>query len=614
MTFGGFTLADEARQTSQRDHSFWASSNSLRSKPVSFISAGTSEPLKQLEDLVVQTTLDNQNGSKSRAVIEEVSQEAQSSQTTSSPTVQGLQEVIISENSESLSNEPVMQVTPDDIEAPVAQQQPLFVIDVTGEAPLDPSDRYVPNPTQAPSQSISSSDDEVILFKGRNGRRQRDNPSQISLAQIHTEIQVVEEEMLKPTETLHVGHTERRQSRGSSRSKKISRSGKDEEDALIADYIANMRENGETDDFILQATYSGRDLGGTDNDVASDSGLSDKGHNRENASNHHGMAGQKPRDTTLSTGETTTLPSDVYRSESELDDDTLKQLLAGHDPTMGPSAMFGPDDSDSSDSDSSDDSPTHETVAQVEDFDFMDWQRPSVRRRKAKGARSQISFGVSDSELEQTMQAAWKNDRLKKSQRKKQREELRALGLLGQTKPGDLRVKYPKGMSLEEVSEEMRSFLQSAQETLTLPPMDTHARKMIHELANKFNIKSKSTGKAEQRRPALYRTLRTLPYVESTFDQAVSRIKRRYFPRQDLKGKVKHGPRLPPARTNHAAATYRDGEVVGAAAPELGSENRGRAMLEKMGWSNGTALGATHNKGILQPVTHTMKRSKAGLA
>jgi hypothetical protein len=144
--------------------------------------------------------------------------------------------------------------------------------------------------------------------------------------------------------------------------------------------------------------------------------------------------------------------------------------------------------------------------------------------------------------------------------------------------------------------------------------MDTHARKMIHELANKFNIKSKSTGKADQRRPTLYRTLRTLPYSEAAFDQAVSRINRRYFPRQDLKGKAKRGQRPPPARTNHAEATYRDGEVVGAAAPELGVENRGRTMLEKMGWSSGTALGATHNKGILLPVTHTMKRSKAGLA
>lgn len=141
--------------------------------------------------------------------------------------------------------------------------------------------------------------------------------------------------------------------------------------------------------------------------------------------------------------------------------------------------------------------------------------------------------------------------------------------------------------------------------------MDTHARKIVHEIANKFKIKSKSTGKAENRRTSLYRTKRTLQYSEASFDQAIARIHRRFLPRLDIKGK--RGNKAPPQRTSHTAASYREGEVVGGAAPELGSENRGRAMLEKMGWSTGTALGAMDNKGILQPVPQTMKKSKAGL-
>jgi hypothetical protein len=64
---------------------------------------------------------------------------------------------------------------------------------------------------------------------------------------------------------------------------------------------------------------------------------------------------------------------------------------------------------------------------------------------------------------------------------------------------------------------------------------------------------------------------------------------------------------------NHAGVTYRDGEVVGGSAPELSQSNKGRTMLEKMGWSTGMALGATDNKGILQPVAHVVKRTKAGL-
>ena len=42
---------DTARETSRHDHKTWGL-GSLRSKPVTFISAGDSEPLKQLEDLL----------------------------------------------------------------------------------------------------------------------------------------------------------------------------------------------------------------------------------------------------------------------------------------------------------------------------------------------------------------------------------------------------------------------------------------------------------------------------------------------------------------------------------------------------------------------------------
>lgn len=148
--------------------------------------------------------------------------------------------------------------------------------------------------------------------------------------------------------------------------------------------------------------------------------------------------------------------------------------------------------------------------------------------------------------------------------------------------------------------------------SLSFPPMDVHARKVVHELANRFNIKSKSTGKADHRRPTLYRTVRTLPYAESRFEHAVNRIQRRFLPRLDARGKRNAKP-LTPRGPGYAAASYNEGEIVGAAAPELGIDNRGRAMLEKMGWSRGTALGSGDNKGILQPVPHMMKRSKAGL-
>lgn len=135
--------------------------------------------------------------------------------------------------------------------------------------------------------------------------------------------------------------------------------------------------------------------------------------------------------------------------------------------------------------------------------------------------------------------------------------------------------------------------------SLTFPPMDASARKIIHELANKFNIKSKSAGHGETRRPSLYRTKRTVRYSEPSFEQIFARAGRRYFPRLDVKGRAPRGgggggggTGRPGRGVNHAAFTLKDGEVVGGGAPELDQANKGRAMLEKMGWSTGMALGS----------------------
>lgn len=58
---------------------------------------------------------------------------------------------------------------------------------------------------------------------------------------------------------------------------------------------------------------------------------------------------------------------------------------------------------------------------------------------------------------------------------------------------------------------------------------------------------------------------------------------------------------------------YKEGEIVGAAAPELAAENVGNQLMRKLGWKPGEALGAQNNKGILQPVVHVVKNSRVGL-
>lgn len=158
--------------------------------------------------------------------------------------------------------------------------------------------------------------------------------------------------------------------------------------------------------------------------------------------------------------------------------------------------------------------------------------------------------------------------------------------------------------------------------SLDFPPLDNHARKTLHELAYKFNIKSQSIGKGDQRRPVLYRTNRTVRYASARVEDATShveraamRIHRKYFHRVDINVKGTGSPRngFGGSRSDHKGLTLREGEIVGASVPELGQENKGRAMLEKMGWSKGMALGTMDNKGILEPVAQVVKRSKAGL-
>ena len=246
-------------------------------------------------------------------------------------------------------------------------------------------------------------------------------------------------------------------------------------------------------------------------------------------------------------------------------------------------------------------------------FDVMDLDRLSLRRR-LKGRHGHPALELSDSELEQNLRTAWENDRSKKKARKEEREELRSRGLLrfknknnNKTNPS-LTSKYPSGMSIGQIKDEMKTFLSSRAEELVLPPMDANARKIVHDICHKLALKSQSRGSGYARHPIVYKTSRTRGFEEVAF----ASIYRKFLPRP---GKAQK-------RTTHtvrgqggalAGVSYQDGEIVGATAPELGQENRGRAMLEKMGWSIGTALGASNNKGIPVPVAQIVKTTRAGL-
>lgn len=218
---------------------------------------------------------------------------------------------------------------------------------------------------------------------------------------------------------------------------------------------------------------------------------------------------------------------------------------------------------------------------------------------------------LSDSELEQSRNISREKDRAKKKLRKQEREELRALGMLGKKKfkRAVTRESHADDMGFDDLKQEIRNFLQSSDQTLPLSPMASHVRKVIHEVCHKLAIKSRSVGSGKDRFPILYKTSRTKAFDERVF----ASFGRRLLPQHDRRERARV---VMAKKTHHQDAKggfYRDGEVVGALAPELGHENRGRAMLEKMGWSTGSGLGALNNRGISAPVAQVVRTSRAGL-
>ncbi|KAI3392238.1 hypothetical protein diail_5958 [Diaporthe ilicicola] len=603
----GFSLADEARNTAEHRKT-WEQQGKLRAHPVVFVSAGIVEPLKDLDQLGHNTD-----------------EAAESSQ----------------------AQDPEQNL---DGAAPVdgdtqlqGEQEPSFFIDTSGDQTL--SRRHaqpVAIPDPHPSGDESSSSEDIVLFKGRNGARIGNAPPPVA-DDITIQVQAVEKTVREIS--LDSPSQAKTPSPRPASLPLWQLRGHDDEDAIFADYVANMIEDDEAASVgdgdaerapVHAAFLRDTDLGGSDGDVViADESESDA------SEGMHDPSGTQNLEVFEAGGSTTADDTDMAdealarllakHEELGLDDDDLmllsgtgfggvssstnKTSYARNDITVGfrsegtaKSSRRGPVPS------------AREVADAFDDLDLMDWGRHNPPR-KPKTKRGQPTFDISDSELEETLQATWKADRLRKREKKQQREELRAQGLLGKNvDPSDPRVKYQTGMTLDQIKEEMRNFLCGTDESLTLPPMDASARKIIHELANKFSIKSKSAGHGETRRPSLYRTKRTLRYSEPFFEQVFARAGRRYFPRLDLKGKAPRrggggagGTGRSGRGVSLAAFTLKDGEVVGGGAPELDQANKGRAMLEKMGWSTGMALGSQDNKGILQPLASVVKRTKAGL-
>jgi hypothetical protein len=259
-------------------------------------------------------------------------------------------------------------------------------------------------------------------------------------------------------------------------------------------------------------------------------------------------------------------------------------------------------------------------------FDIMDFERPSLRPKRGgrKGKMPPELEALSDDELKNEMLGHWSTDREKKRLKKAEREELRMAGLLGAgvAKKGkaDLSMKYQQGMTTVQIHEELRVFLQDVTKTTrSFPPMDKDDRKSLHEIASVLNLKSKSVGAGKNRAPVLYKTNRTADYTDAMFARVTAASTRGFLKNSSFKGKKPKGGAIPKFQrggkgrgADTSSTGLKHGDVVGGGAKEIGRENFGHKLMEKMGWQKGTALGKD-GSGMLTPVEQVMRTGRSGL-
>lgn len=486
-------MRDEARLTAS--HQSWTSGDArLRQRPVAFVSAGVVEPLKEEKppnepadpNMVVGPTEEAIESVSDVLGVEDV--ENASTEIIDVIKVETTFETIQQEAS--VTEFPVQERCAGDSDQPSEAQEnetnELFFFDLGEDQPM--IDSSVPFPKiSSPRSSFGGSDssEEVILFKGRTvsagGVAQSNNLCRPSVTGAHS----VGPAERKPEASVAASSKPDPQSATPppqpSRKRARSRRGRlqapiatedDDEDAILADYIANMAANSDNDLTVSQnPPFSGhRDLGGDHHAV--NLGSTNEKSPQDDAS--LGDEGEGSIESGTSNSEGDALDQEM---DSDMDDETLARLFAKQeelgidgDDLLLLTTSFAQTGSKKSLGKRPTKVGTSRgwNATQVADafdsLDLADWSQLTGQSRKRR-SKQPPNFNLSDSELEAAMKKSWQRDRERKKNRKLEREALRAEGLLDKNaSPDDLRVKYHSGMKLDEIKTELTSFLLSSAE------------------------------------------------------------------------------------------------------------------------------------------------------
>lgn len=356
----------------------------------------------------------------------------------------------------------------------------FFFIDTTRD-----SSHHGQIPVQgAPDDTLNELDtdssEEVILFKGRNHPRRAKFPAAESfdLEELRTEIHVVSGASCPNTtkKTSKSNPPKKAQNRGSaynntSKGSRVNRRERSnsrlrcmakEEDEILADYIANIRQH-ENEDETVPSSF-GRVVNSDSSQIDSPTE-----ENCQVGSGNNVVRGWGVEAATVTSLETWL---DDFTAETRMTDAARRNHEGPADEDSPPNSIPPSEDLESeSEGDIVAAWSQKQNSARLysRDPDYTIWDETvKTRRKQRKGKVPQ--FDLSDSELEAQIQATFKRDRLKKAERKRERQELRALGLLGRrTEAQGLQAKYPDGMTLDQIADELKTFLLGAQSRKVFP-------------------------------------------------------------------------------------------------------------------------------------------------
>ena len=324
-----------------------------------------------------------------------------------------------------------------------------FFIDRSSQS-IAPTGLSNPVSSMRPLSPEDSSEDEIV-FHGRNRYAEQKTSSQYPIT-IDDEFEPQFSET--PVDGRNIILETSNEAKHSSSTRRDGQtvfnreSTKDDENDILADYIANIDVDYEETDTSSNAQPDNTDM--------SKFGLSSRPNQDPDSvslPSSDNMKGFKESEASDSEAQS---DEDLFDEEVDLENiESLYRIASGWNTSAKSKKTKFPSASAFADALESD--PYH-------GFDIMDFNRPSLRK-KAKGRKGPPDLMLSDSELEMELERAWRNDREKKKSKKQKREELRSRGLLGRSigKP-DFKSKYAHGMGVDDLNSEIRAFLLSSKD------------------------------------------------------------------------------------------------------------------------------------------------------